>query len=78
MGHPIVLNHTTGRPRGFGFVRFDKEEAVEKVLSNGHKHELRGKQVSNLEFILPRTDCCLFHFDETYFFFVIFRLKLRG
>ncbi|OIT06460.1 PREDICTED: heterogeneous nuclear ribonucleoprotein 1-like [Nicotiana attenuata] len=43
--HQIMLDQNTGRSRGFGFVTFDNEEAVEKVLSNGHMHELRGKQV---------------------------------
>ncbi|XP_059299585.1 heterogeneous nuclear ribonucleoprotein 1-like [Lycium ferocissimum] len=43
--HQIMLDQITGRSRGFGFVTFDNEEAVEKVLSNGHMHELRGKQV---------------------------------
>lgn len=42
-----MLDQKTGQRRGFGFVWFDKEEAVEKVLSNGHMHELCGKQVSN-------------------------------
>ncbi|XP_049412250.1 uncharacterized protein LOC125875192 [Solanum stenotomum] len=63
--HCIVLDRRHGRSRRFGYVSFDKEEAVEKVLSDGHMHELCGKQVSNKEFILPRTDCCLFYFDET-------------
>ncbi|KAH0662711.1 hypothetical protein KY284_027642 [Solanum tuberosum] len=43
--HCIVLDRRTGRSRRFGYVSFDKEEAVEKVLSDGHKHELCGKQV---------------------------------
>ncbi|KAK4719150.1 hypothetical protein R3W88_017488 [Solanum pinnatisectum] len=37
--HCIILDRTTGRSRRFGFVSFDKEEAVEKVLSNGHMHD---------------------------------------
>lgn len=48
MGNQIVLDKTTGRSRGFAFVSFDTEEAVEKVLSNRDRHELRGKQVSKL------------------------------
>uniref|UniRef100_M1A156 Heterogeneous nuclear ribonucleoprotein A3 n=1 Tax=Solanum tuberosum TaxID=4113 RepID=M1A156_SOLTU len=43
--HCIVLDRRTGRSRRFGYVSFDKEEAVEKVLSDGHIHELCGKQV---------------------------------
>ncbi|XP_015168898.1 heterogeneous nuclear ribonucleoprotein 1-like [Solanum tuberosum] len=45
VGQQIILDKTTGRSRGFGFVSFDKEEAVERVLSNSDMHELRGKQV---------------------------------
>ncbi|XP_049412248.1 uncharacterized protein LOC125875189 isoform X2 [Solanum stenotomum] len=45
VGHQIILDKTTGWIQRFGIVSFDKEEAVEKVLSNGHIHELRGKQV---------------------------------
>ncbi|EPS58223.1 hypothetical protein M569_16592, partial [Genlisea aurea] len=43
--HQIMLDHKTGRSRGFGFVTFDSEDAVEKVLSDGRMHELSGKQV---------------------------------
>ncbi|XP_027773351.1 RNA-binding protein Musashi homolog 2-like [Solanum pennellii] len=45
VGNQIILDKTTGRSRGFAFVSFDKEEAVEKVLSHGDRHELCGKQV---------------------------------
>ncbi|XP_019196236.1 PREDICTED: heterogeneous nuclear ribonucleoprotein 1-like [Ipomoea nil] len=41
----IMMDHKTGRPRGFGFVSFDNEDAVEKVLSDGRMHEVSGKQV---------------------------------
>lgn len=40
-----MLDHKTGRSRGFGFVTFDSEEAVEKIFSVGQIHELGGKQV---------------------------------
>ncbi|XP_019194278.1 PREDICTED: heterogeneous nuclear ribonucleoprotein 1 [Ipomoea nil] len=43
--HQIMLDHNTGRSRGFGFVTFDNEDAVQKVLSDGRMHELNGKQV---------------------------------
>nr|XP_043617952.1 heterogeneous nuclear ribonucleoproteins A2/B1-like [Erigeron canadensis] len=43
--HQIMLDHVTGRSRGFGFVTFDSEEAVEKIFSDGQIHELGGKQV---------------------------------
>ncbi|CAN8247778.1 unnamed protein product [Cochlearia groenlandica] len=40
----IMIDQTTQRPRGFGFVSFDSEDSVELVL---HKtfHDLSGKQV---------------------------------
>ncbi|KAK7325109.1 hypothetical protein VNO77_29192 [Canavalia gladiata] len=41
----IMLDHKTGRPRGFGFVTFDSEDSVEKVFSVGKIHEIGGKQV---------------------------------
>jgi len=42
----IMLDHNTGRSRGFGFVTFDNEDSVEKVFSAGKIHEIGGKQVS--------------------------------
>lgn len=41
----IMLDHVTGRSRGFGFVTFDSEEAVDKIFVDGQLHELGGKQV---------------------------------
>lgn len=40
----VMYDHNTQRPRGFGFITFDSEDAVHKVL---HKtfHELNGKMV---------------------------------
>ncbi|KAL3828279.1 hypothetical protein ACJIZ3_017081 [Penstemon smallii] len=40
----IMYDQQTNRPRGFGFISFDAEDAVDRVL---HKtfHELNGKQV---------------------------------
>ncbi|KAI3786179.1 hypothetical protein L1987_45311 [Smallanthus sonchifolius] len=43
--HQIMLDRVTGRSRGFGFVTFDSEEAVDKILADGILHELGGKQV---------------------------------
>lgn len=40
--HQIMLDHKTGRSRGFGFVTFDSEDSVEKVFSVGKIHELGG------------------------------------
>ena len=44
--HQIMLDHKTGRSRGFGFVTFETEDAVEKIFTDGQMHELGGKQVS--------------------------------
>lgn len=40
----VMYDHNTQRPRGFGFITYDQEEAVDNVL---HKtfHELNGKMV---------------------------------
>lgn len=40
----VMYDHNTQRPRGFGFITYDAEDAVDKVL---HKtfHELNGKMV---------------------------------
>lgn len=43
--HQIMLDHKTNRSRGFGFVTFENEDAVEKIFSNGRMHEIGGKQV---------------------------------
>ncbi|CAO2817732.1 unnamed protein product [Amaranthus hypochondriacus] len=40
----VMHDNTTNRPRGFGFITFDSEEAVEKLMQNSH-HELGGKRV---------------------------------
>ena len=46
--YQIMLDHKTGRSRGFGFVTFDSEDSVEKVFSAGKIHEIGGKQVSQI------------------------------
>lgn len=51
-----MLDHKTNRSRGFGFVTFENEDAVEKIFSNGRMHEIGGKQVSLVYDILPY--CC--------------------
>ncbi|KAL0301085.1 UNVERIFIED_CONTAM: Heterogeneous nuclear ribonucleoprotein 1 [Sesamum radiatum] len=40
----VMYDHNTQRPRGFGFITYDSEDAVDRVL---HKtfHELKGKMV---------------------------------
>ncbi|KAL6992905.1 hypothetical protein U1Q18_011023 [Sarracenia purpurea var. burkii] len=40
----VMYDHNTQRPRGFGFITYDSEEAVEKVLLKTF-HELNGKLV---------------------------------
>lgn len=40
----VMYDHNTQRPRGFGFITYDSEEAVEKVLYKTF-HELNGKLV---------------------------------
>ncbi|KAL8091173.1 uncharacterized protein LOC141696968 [Apium graveolens] len=40
----VMYDHNTQRPRGFGFITFDSEEAVERVLLRTF-HELNGKMV---------------------------------
>ncbi|KAA8537289.1 hypothetical protein F0562_027024 [Nyssa sinensis] len=40
----VMYDHNTQRPRGFGFITYDSEEPVEKVLLKTF-HELNGKMV---------------------------------
>ncbi|XP_054821762.1 heterogeneous nuclear ribonucleoprotein 1-like [Prosopis cineraria] len=40
----VMYDQNTGRPRGFGFISFDTEEAVDRVLLKPF-HDLNGKQV---------------------------------
>ncbi|XWS39150.1 hypothetical protein CRYUN_Cryun18bG0025400 [Craigia yunnanensis] len=40
----IMYDQNTQRPRGFGFISFDTEDAVDRVLHNNF-HDLNGKQV---------------------------------
>eukprot|EP00250_Pteridium_aquilinum_P014958 c22304_g1_i3 orf=421-1455(+) len=41
----IMLEHGSGRSRGFGFITFDDEQVVDDLLSQGRTFELGGKQV---------------------------------
>ncbi|KAJ7954668.1 heterogeneous nuclear ribonucleoprotein 1-like [Quillaja saponaria] len=40
----VMYDQNTGRPRGFGFISFDTEDAVDRVLHKTY-HDLNGKQV---------------------------------
>uniref|UniRef100_A0A1J3KB51 Heterogeneous nuclear ribonucleoprotein 1 n=1 Tax=Noccaea caerulescens TaxID=107243 RepID=A0A1J3KB51_NOCCA len=40
----VMYDHRTQRPRGFGFISYDSEDAVDKVLQRTF-HELNGKMV---------------------------------
>jgi RNA recognition motif. (a.k.a. RRM, RBD, or RNP domain) len=50
----IIRDHETNRSRGFGFVVFETEEAVEALLSKGSIIELDGVKVQNLLSIMIR------------------------
>lgn len=40
----VMYDHSTQRPRGFGFITYDSEDAVDKVLQKNF-HDLNGKMV---------------------------------
>lgn len=42
--YQIMIDHKTGRSRGFGFITFENEDAVENIFSEGRIRELGGKQ----------------------------------
>lgn len=44
--HQIMLDHSTGRSRGFGFITFEKEATVDEIMADRRIHELGGKQVN--------------------------------
>ncbi|CAN1321952.1 Heterogeneous nuclear ribonucleoprotein 1 [Linum perenne] len=43
--HQILRDHTTNRSRGFGFVTFEEEDAVDELLTKGNRIEFAGTQV---------------------------------
>jgi hypothetical protein len=43
----IINNSETGKPRGFGFVKFQDESSVERVLAS-RPHHINGKKVPTL------------------------------
>lgn len=46
--HQIMRDHSTSRSRGFGFITFETEQAVDDLLANGNRLELAGSQVSRV------------------------------
>jgi len=78
--HQIMLDHSTGRSRGFGFVTFESEDSVERVISEGRMRDLGGKQVRFFLLCLccnlcssSRSSCCgpvtdLIFFLQLYFY----------
>ena len=44
--HQIMRDHATSRSRGFGFITFETEQAVDDLLAKGNKLEMAGSQVS--------------------------------
>ena len=51
MDHEIIRDHSTNRPRGFGFIVFDSEQVVEDLLSQGNMIDLAGSQVSDVHYL---------------------------
>ncbi|GAV68566.1 RRM_1 domain-containing protein/Big_2 domain-containing protein [Cephalotus follicularis] len=43
--HQIMVDNLTSRSRGFGFITFETEQAVDDLLAQGSKLELSGSQV---------------------------------
>ncbi|PON47604.1 Splicing factor-like protein [Trema orientale] len=43
--HQIMRDHATSRSRGFGFITFETEQAVDDLLAKGNKLEMAGAQV---------------------------------
>lgn len=43
--HQIMRDHSSNRSRGFGFITFDSEEAVDDLLSKGNRIEFAGTKV---------------------------------
>ncbi|XP_024032388.1 uncharacterized RNA-binding protein C660.15-like, partial [Morus notabilis] len=42
--HQIMRDHATSRSRGFGFITFETEQAVDDLLVKGNKLEMAGSQ----------------------------------
>ncbi|XP_050234945.1 heterogeneous nuclear ribonucleoprotein 1 [Mercurialis annua] len=59
--YQIMLDHKTGRSRGFGFVTFDTEDSVEQIFSTRRTHELGGKPVE-IKRAVPKRNCGDFNY----------------
>lgn len=57
--HQIMRDHSSGRSRGFGFITFETEQAVDDLLGRGNRLELAGSQVS---FVSTEMDALIFLF----------------
>lgn len=44
--HIIIRNHATGLSRGFGFITYETEQAVDDLLAKGNKLDFAGSLVS--------------------------------
>lgn len=51
-----MRDHSTNRSRGFGFITFDTEKAVDDLIATGNKIEFAGTQVSSDFRILEDND----------------------
>lgn len=58
--HEIIRDHATNRSRGFGFIVFDAEKAVDDLLhKKGNMIDLNGSQVMHL---VAFSELCEFYF----------------
>ena len=46
MDYVIIKNKDSGKPRGFGFVTYDNEDSVERVMETYHEICINGKWVN--------------------------------
>ena len=67
--HEIIRDHSTKRSRGFGFIIFDSEQAVDDLLEKDNMIDFSGSQVSPSE-MLRQTIVCkeIVHMPNLAFF----------